>query len=79
MEERRQFMLDQVLTPEAKERLSRIGKSTHPTLYKPNQPTHPPTHPPTLPPCTAIVRKDKVRAVEDMLLGAATSGRLGTS
>lgn len=26
---------------------------------------------------TAIVRKEKVRAVEDMLLQAATSGRLG--
>jgi len=26
MEERRQFMLDQILLPEAKERLARIGK-----------------------------------------------------
>ncbi|GAB5030647.1 programmed cell death protein 5 [Nannochloropsis oceanica] len=49
MEERRQFMLDQILLPEAKERLARI----------------------------AIVRKEKARAVEDMLLQAATSGRLG--
>ncbi|TFJ85369.1 hypothetical protein NSK_003328 [Nannochloropsis salina CCMP1776] len=48
MEERRQFMLDQILSPEARERLARI----------------------------AIVRKEKVRGVQDMLIQAATSGRL---
>ena len=36
-----------------------------------------PLPPPLIIQLTAIVRKEKARAVEDMLLQAATSGRLG--
>eukprot|EP01032_Pedospumella_encystans_P009268 gene9268-10926_t len=47
-EEKRASILDQILEPAAKERLSRLS----------------------------IVKKDKVRAIEDTLITAATSGKL---
>jgi DNA-binding TFAR19-related protein (PDSD5 family) len=73
MEEQRKIMLDQIMTAEAKERLSRIGGSLGTMV--PWHMTHPGASvlPPSL---AAIVRAEKARAVEDMLLGAATSGRL---
>jgi DNA-binding TFAR19-related protein (PDSD5 family) len=49
MEEQRRVVLRQILTPEASERLSRIG----------------------------LVRQDKQRAIEDMLLQAMQRGGLG--
>eukprot|EP00953_Heterococcus_sp_UTEX-ZZ885_P007692 4636-Heterococcus_DN1.PRE.2 len=49
MEEQRRTMLDQIMTPEARERLSNI----------------------------ALVKKDKARALEDMLISAAQQGKLG--
>lgn len=47
-----------------------------PTKYPSNPPNTTPHSPPPPHSHTAIVRADKARAVEDMLLGAATSGRL---
>jgi len=48
MDERRRQILSQLLTPEARERVARIG----------------------------LVKPDKARRVEDMIIGAAQSGQL---
>eukprot|EP01097_Dermamoeba_algensis_P003430 TRINITY_DN2397_c0_g1_i1.p1 TRINITY_DN2397_c0_g1~~TRINITY_DN2397_c0_g1_i1.p1 ORF type:complete len:135 (-),score=40.39 TRINITY_DN2397_c0_g1_i1:67-435(-) len=49
LEERRKFILEQILDSEARERLSRVS----------------------------LVKPEKARQVEDMLISAAQSGRLG--